>query len=83
LEEALDLSSDRILNECMSRYPVSCLKFIQGDSIENVCTLGGDSIGHCDTKVVMNTCLILIGYRETSVGNGAHQLYKYSVCGAG
>jgi hypothetical protein len=64
----------------MSRYPESRLKFIQGDSREKVCTLEGDSIGHCDTKLDMNTCLILIGYRDTAVGIGAHQLCEYSVC---
>ena len=51
----------------MSKYPESCLKFVQGDSGEKVSILGGDIIGHCDAQVDMNTCLTLIGYRDTAV----------------
>jgi hypothetical protein len=36
--------------------------YIQSDSAGKVNVLRADSIGHCDQKVRMNTCLILNGY---------------------
>jgi hypothetical protein len=35
---------------------------VQGDSREKVNILGGDNMGHCEKKVLMNTCLIVTGY---------------------
>jgi hypothetical protein len=41
---------------------------IQGDSGENVDTLGGYKIGHCDKKKFhMNLCVILNGCRDRAV----------------
>jgi hypothetical protein len=40
---------------------------IQGDSGGKVDVLGGDSIGHCEEKLYMNTCLVLNCYRDTAV----------------
>jgi hypothetical protein len=44
----------------------------QGDSGEKVTIFGGGSIGHCERKIRINMCLILIGYRDI-----AFWIYKY------
>jgi hypothetical protein len=41
--------------------------FIQGDSGGKVNILWADNIGHCEKKVRMNMCLILIVYRDRIV----------------
>jgi hypothetical protein len=41
---------------------------MQGNSGEKFYILGGDSIGHCEKKMVCrNMCLILNGYIDTAV----------------
>jgi hypothetical protein len=40
---------------------------VQGDSGEKVSLSGGESTGHCEEKVRMNTYLILNGHRDKAV----------------
>ena len=44
--------------------------YIQGDSEDNVSSLEGDSVGHCEKKFHINMCLILNDYGQRTLESG-------------